>query len=560
MGEGLTTVPSRIAIGLTAIWMAACGGSQPHTEPAAPGSVAAESPPAAAPVTPTGRVQLGTVFLLPGRALALGSAVRDQAEITEALKELEGLEGGVGTGTGQGTVVLRGGGGPGPGALRPAPHQVKLGSPTYSGSLDKNIIQRVIRSGMARIRYCFEKELLSNPSLSGRVTARFVIEPNGTVSQATAAGMGARMDTCVATVIRRLVFPAPPGGGRVVVSYPFVFNVAGSDSRPSAPIGDRLQEVARGCRPLETGGVASAFAPVERAAATCYQEALGRVPDLAGRAVVEVSVDDQGAITEATVQGPGDAALQTCIGAAVRALSLTGDQRVAVSGRRALFTLALTREPALGYESDPEAALITLTRREVRVGLRILASEVLLDRDAGPHRAVWREIASAVRGLKGPIVVRAADDVDALVVELALRTFAAARSRLRFARAGSDAGEWKIVSPLADLDLRSRCDGPPEGRNSVLVARDGYWIGTDKGSVRIPPNEKSPDSIAFARHLRELRRFELAGRSDLEIAAAAGTSYGALAKAVEIAFETGFTDIRVVRPSQLRDPRHLRRR
>ncbi|HUH01413.1 MAG TPA: AgmX/PglI C-terminal domain-containing protein [Kofleriaceae bacterium] len=542
-------MPNRTALGLAAALIAACGASNSSTEPASAGAPGASSAAAAAPfIAPTGRVHLGTVYVLPGKGAAATPAPTQPGDL-----EVPGLGSpGIGErGGGTGQLRLR----------RPAGPQVRPGVPNTTGQLDRAIIQRVIRQSLGRVKDCFAKELARDPNLAGTLVVRFTIEASGSVSQAVATGVTASVSNCVAAVIQRLAFPAPPGGGRVMVSYPFVFGSSAGAIGPNVSIGDRLQEVPRGCYPLDTGGGASAFEPIERAATACYQEALGRVPSLMGRARVELLVDAQGAIGEVAVTGPGDSTLEACIAEATRALSLTGDQRVAVTGKGALFTLAFTREPMLALERDPEAALVTLSRPEVRVGLRIVGSEVGLDRDAAPHQAVWGEIHTAVRGLKGPIVLRVADDVDSLVVEMALRTLNEQRTQLRLARAVSDAADgWKVVTPLADFDLTGPCDGPPHGRNSVVVARDGYWIGTDKGYAHIPLDGKTADSIGFARHLRELRRFELAARSDLEIAATPGTPYEALVKAVDIAFETGFTEVRVMRPSELRDPRHLRRR
>jgi hypothetical protein len=280
--------------------------------------------------------------------------------------------------------------------------------------------------------------------------------------------------------------------------------------------------------------------------------------------VVELAVDGEGAISDVEVDGSGlhtrDPQLDACVAKAVLGVSLTGDARVSFSGHRASFTVALLRAPAV--EPGADAAVITLTRAEIRVGARLLASEVPLDRDGPPQRAVWRQVQGAITGLEGPIVFRVGDDVDAVAIDQALRTFAKFRRRIRFARAldSTPTPTWKIVNPLGDIDLRNRCDGPPEGRVSVLVNRDGYWVATDKGYQHLRGSGERFDTIAFGRHLRELRRFELAGRSDLEIAGVEGTPYEALAKAAEIAFETGFTDLRILRSDELRDPRQRRRR
>jgi TonB family protein len=56
------------------------------------------------------------------------------------------------------------------------------------------------------------------------VSVRFVITASGNVGAVTVqTGSGSALDQCVAGALRNRVFPAPQGGGIVIVSYPFVF-------------------------------------------------------------------------------------------------------------------------------------------------------------------------------------------------------------------------------------------------------------------------------------------------------------------------------------------------
>ena len=96
------------------------------------------------------------------------------------------------------------------------------------GSLDKSIIDAIIRRHLSEIRYCYEAEIQRFPDLKGKVVIGFTIAGTGQVSEShvvsTTIG-NSSVDNCVKTVIRRLVFPAPQGGGIVVVkAYPFLFN------------------------------------------------------------------------------------------------------------------------------------------------------------------------------------------------------------------------------------------------------------------------------------------------------------------------------------------------
>ncbi len=104
--------------------------------------------------------------------------------------------------------------------------QVIPGRPVVSGSLDKEIIARVIRQHRNEIKYCYESELIKNKNLAGKVTVSFTISGTGAVVAATAAGgtlNSPAVSNCIASKVRRWVFPEPNGGGIVKVSYPFVF-------------------------------------------------------------------------------------------------------------------------------------------------------------------------------------------------------------------------------------------------------------------------------------------------------------------------------------------------
>ena len=100
------------------------------------------------------------------------------------------------------------------------------GDPIILGALDKSLIDAVIKRNMNQIRYCYQRELTKNPSLGGKVTVKFVIAKDGTVSKAEIKqGMGsAAVESCISGRFMRFKFPEPKGGGIVIVSYPFIFS------------------------------------------------------------------------------------------------------------------------------------------------------------------------------------------------------------------------------------------------------------------------------------------------------------------------------------------------
>jgi len=98
------------------------------------------------------------------------------------------------------------------------------------GSLDKDIIRRVVRLHMNEVKYCYDQELVKKASIEGRIAVQFVISPLGqvlsSVLQSTTMS-NLRVEKCVVDAVRRWEFPKPDGGGIAIVSYPFNF-VSGS--------------------------------------------------------------------------------------------------------------------------------------------------------------------------------------------------------------------------------------------------------------------------------------------------------------------------------------------
>jgi pSer/pThr/pTyr-binding forkhead associated (FHA) protein len=101
------------------------------------------------------------------------------------------------------------------------------GDPIILGALDKSLIDAVIKRNMSQIRYCYQRELTKNPSLGGKITVKFVIAKDGTVSSATTKTStmnNPTVESCINSRFMRFQFPEPKGGGIVIVSYPFIFS------------------------------------------------------------------------------------------------------------------------------------------------------------------------------------------------------------------------------------------------------------------------------------------------------------------------------------------------
>jgi hypothetical protein len=154
-----------------------------------------------------------------------------------------------GGGTGEGTIGLGnlgtighgGGGGDGNGYGRAAGGftgraarvpRIRTGNADVRGSLSKEVIRRVIQRHINEVRFCYEQQLNQRPDLQGRISVQFVISPTGAVQMAaiSASDMGSPpVESCVATAVQRWSFPAPEGGGIVVVNYPFVLQATGGE-------------------------------------------------------------------------------------------------------------------------------------------------------------------------------------------------------------------------------------------------------------------------------------------------------------------------------------------
>lgn len=171
-------------------------------------------------------IQAGIVPVSGGSASSLKTEVTGQAaeavdtgSLTNSLKKgrVSGLKGFKG-GTGSGSLFGKG-----------APSMdVGMGDSDAetSGGLDKEVIARVVRAHLGQIKHCYERQLLVDPGLFGKVVARWVIDPAGRVdvSSVKKSTMGNRnVENCVVSKIKGWKFPKPKGGGKVIVSYPFLF-------------------------------------------------------------------------------------------------------------------------------------------------------------------------------------------------------------------------------------------------------------------------------------------------------------------------------------------------
>jgi len=137
---------------------------------------------------------------------------------------LTGLGNCTGTNCGDGRFG-RGVGRSGPGHVTKAP-RMNPGVTNVSGHLPPEVVQRIVRQNYGRFRQCYETGLRANPNLTGRVTARFVIGREGSVTTVQNGGSDlpdSGVVSCVVSAFYGLSFPTPEAG-IVTVSYPIMFS------------------------------------------------------------------------------------------------------------------------------------------------------------------------------------------------------------------------------------------------------------------------------------------------------------------------------------------------
>lgn len=163
---------------------------------------------------------------------------------------------GTGVGPGEGTGTTRGGDGKGPGGggtahgdvvttgviktggtrvpkgspggkgVKEATVSVKTGTPDgdFNGLSRDEVVKRV-KSRANAIRFCYERQLQRNPTLSGKVEVYWKITPAGAVTSAKIKSSTLRngdVEDCVLRQVQKIPFPKSEGSTTVV--FPFIFD------------------------------------------------------------------------------------------------------------------------------------------------------------------------------------------------------------------------------------------------------------------------------------------------------------------------------------------------
>lgn len=95
-----------------------------------------------------------------------------------------------------------------------------------TGGLDRDVIAQYIKSQLGQILYCYERQLSAQPDLYGKVAVKFTISGDGGVETqriGDSSLKSAMVEGCILQRVAKWKFPAPEGGTKVLVTYPFLF-------------------------------------------------------------------------------------------------------------------------------------------------------------------------------------------------------------------------------------------------------------------------------------------------------------------------------------------------
>jgi hypothetical protein len=195
--------------------LSALGGLSPGPKPMS--ATAMSNLDAAGPVHGGGFKVSGAIGKLPGDSLRLAAAGSgmgrlDTKSSNDVGKNLGRVLGHAPTGQVRAQVTAK-------------PNMMKV-----EGHLDRGEIQKVINAHIHELQGCFERQLVVNPNLAGKVSFEWVIGTSGavTVVKIKASSLSSNEATsCMQAAIHRWRFPAP-SGGQVTVVYPIALANSGT--------------------------------------------------------------------------------------------------------------------------------------------------------------------------------------------------------------------------------------------------------------------------------------------------------------------------------------------
>ena len=96
------------------------------------------------------------------------------------------------------------------------------------GSMDPELVRRLLREHLSQFRYCYQKEIINNKAANSMTAdLKFTITPSGGVANVSMANNNRNFSKqgvrCIHSVLNLIDFPRPKGGGRVDIQQPLNF-------------------------------------------------------------------------------------------------------------------------------------------------------------------------------------------------------------------------------------------------------------------------------------------------------------------------------------------------
>jgi TonB family protein len=132
-------------------------------------------------------------------------------------------------GKGGGGIGALGAGGVGKGTVGGTVTRATARSIAAQGSIDREGVAKVVNSHLQEVHACYERALLREAGLAGKVVLEWTISTSGRVVAAKTKSSTLRnsaVEACILNALKTWTFP-PATGGQVIITYPFLFNSVG---------------------------------------------------------------------------------------------------------------------------------------------------------------------------------------------------------------------------------------------------------------------------------------------------------------------------------------------
>jgi hypothetical protein len=119
----------------------------------------------------------------------------------------------------------------GSGEVKAIVHEPPKANISIRGGMSREAVLKVVNAHLDEVRDCYERELLHNPGISGKILMEWLIQLDGAVRYAkvkfTNIGHSSDLHTCLQAQVVTWDFPRPKGGEEVLVTFPFLFESMG---------------------------------------------------------------------------------------------------------------------------------------------------------------------------------------------------------------------------------------------------------------------------------------------------------------------------------------------